>query len=257
MKVYRPIKSNQKGQGFGENLSCCRVGADNKPLRPFKIVNAISNNVCPVGSVPFYQAIGMLGHNGEDWSSVHGEPVYFPVVAGVEWEAASEVDADGGIGVNVRSKTPVALENLPPQAQGSLNLARAQYNKLGGKVYIYFKFWHLKSHNVYDKKPVKAGDLIGWADSTGASGGDHLHWSMKISDETSWFCLDGDNGYVGAVDFSQWFENKFILDTLSNPSEPTPYDKLMAIADDLEKQGKTQQARIVRAVAGIIKAFGV
>ena len=252
MKIHRPIKTDNKIQGFGQNLACCRTGADGKPLQPYKIVNPISDGVCPVGSIPFYKAIGMLGHNGEDWLATHGEPVYFPVLADVEWEANNEVDQDGGIGVNVRSKQPVEFENLPPQAVGSLNMIQKQWMKLGGKCYIYFKFWHLLKHNVSDKKPVKPGDLIGWADSTGASGGDHLHWSMKFSDETSWFSIDSDNGYTGACDFSQWFENKFILDVL----EPKKSDQFDKEADAYEKAGNMRMATIYRAIANLLRSFG-
>ncbi len=214
MKIYRPVATDKIVQKFGENLAFVKLGIDNKPIRPFQVV-ANTTGICPDGYTPFYPAIGLIAHNGTDSLAYRGEPVYFPVLAdGIEWQAATEIDQDGGIGVNVRSTQPVALEQLPPQAEGSLNLIKRQYDLLGGKVYLIFKFWHLQKGNVYDKQMVKPGDLIGWADSTGASSGDHLHWSMKISDETSWFCLDVDNGYTGAVDFDFWFKNTFILDIL-------------------------------------------
>lgn len=227
MKIYRPVASSTLAQGFGENLACVRLNTDGTPVRPYQV---IASMVCPPGYTKFYPLIGLQGHNGWDHVANYGEPVYFPVVAGVEWQAATEVDPDGGIGVNIRSKQPVPLDILPPQAQGSLNLIRRQYDKLGGKVYLYFKFWHLKSVAVYDFKPVQPGDLIGYADSTGASSGNHLHWSMKVSDETSWFCLDGDNGYTGALDFSGWYENTFILDRVS----PTPVKPRFLFTKNLE-----------------------
>jgi len=262
MKVYRPIKTNIRGQGFGQNLACAKTGADGKPLSPFKIVNAISDGVCPAGSVPFYPAIGMKGHNGVDNAAYRGEAVYFPVfVDGIEWEAASEVDRDGGIGVNVRSKQPVPLDHLPPQAVGSLNLGRKQWEKLGKKVHLKFKFWHLLSHTVYDKKPIKSGDLIGYSDSTGASGGDHLHWSMKICDETSWFSLDGDNGYTGALDFMDWYENVYVLDALAKPPPPpdTPLSashQIAVFAAQLMAQGQTAKANSLFSLANFLRSMG-
>ena len=255
MKIYRPVKTSILAQGFGENLSCVKLDASGKVIWPY-IVKGVANGVCGAGWTPFYTAaIGMKGHNGWDHQTYHGEPVYFPVdVPGVEWLASTEVDKDGGIGVNVRSMQPIPLDHLPPQAKGSLNLIKRQYDKLGGKVYLYFKFWHLKAPNVYDKKPVKLGDLIGWADSTGASSGDHLHWSMKVSDETSWFALDGDNGYTGALDFSDWYVNQFVADVLT-PNPLTLSEKMFIVAAELESKGDMDY-KTVRRFANLLKALG-
>lgn len=217
MKVYRPVKTNYKAQSFGENYPCVRLNEDGSVIHPFQVITPPNPLTCPIGYTKFYPQIGMKGHNGEDWGAFHGEPVYFATNAEVEWEAATEVDQDGGIGVRVRSKTPVSIDQLPPQAVGSLNMIQKQHILLGGKLYLIFLFWHLKSVAIYDKKPVKFGDLIGYADSTGASSGDHVHYSMKVSDPTSWFTIDSDNGYAGAIDFSRWFENKYVLDVLPKP----------------------------------------
>jgi hypothetical protein len=152
------------------------------------------------------------------------------------------VDKDGGIGVRVRSKTPVALESLPPQAHGSLNMIKQQYDALGGKVYLVFLFWHLKAPDVYDKQPVVPGQRIGWADSTGASSGDHVHFAMKVSSDTSWFTLDGDNGYAGAIDFSAWYDNQFIGDIL-------PY----RFSDDFGYGATGEQVRQLQKRLGVIQ----
>ena len=133
--------------------------------------------------LPWYKEWGMRGHNGEDWRAYHGEPVYHSG----DWDgiAYTETDKDGGIGVDVISP------------------------KLGYKL----RYWHLKSTNVYDGQEVKMGQLIGYADNTGTSTGDHLHWSLKKVDKNG-KTLNRNNGYYGAVDFSQYFENEFVLDKL-------------------------------------------
>ena len=179
MRIYRPIQTNRLTQAFGENKAC--INRQGK-------VTAKTGIFCPVGYTDFYISIGMIGHNGEDWACWRGEPVYFPVDG--EFIIKTEVDKDGGVGVNAISKE---------QFEGS---------------FIKFKFWHLQSVAVYDGQVVKAGDLIGCGDSTGASSGDHLHWSMKrCSAEGN--VINRNNGFYGAIDFRPFFENVFVLDVLA------------------------------------------
>jgi hypothetical protein len=92
VKIYRPVKTNNKSQAFGESKPCIKLIGD-RPIRPFEVITSASNT-CPAGYTKFYPAIGMQGHNGEDWTAYHGEPVYFPVIADCEW-ATTEVDKDG------------------------------------------------------------------------------------------------------------------------------------------------------------------
>lgn len=213
MKIYRPIKTDFLSQKFGENKACAKMENALVPVNPPQIIYK-SALTCPIGYKDFYKLIGMVGHNGYDLGAWRGEPVYFNVDADVEWEAATEVDKGGGIGVRVRSKQPVSFESLPKELNGPFQLAKKQYEAQGGKLYIQFVFWHLKSVNVFDKQPVKLGQLLGYADSTGASSGDHLHFAPKATDSTSWFTIDGDNGYTGAFDPTPWYENKFVLDVI-------------------------------------------
>ena len=183
MKIYRPIRTNRKTQGFGENMTCVnRLG---KVTDKIKIGLTF---VCPAGYTDLYKTYSMLGHNGEDWALWRGEPVYNPI-DGMKFRVKTEVDGNGGIGVNL------------------ISMDRFEGN------YLKFKFWHLQKVAVHDDQMVEAGALIGYGDSTGLSSGDHLHWSMKPCDAQG-NVLNRNNGYTGAVDFSPHFENVFILDVL-------------------------------------------
>lgn len=185
IRIYRPLKSNFKTQGFGENKPCVRVKPDSKKLyRPFQVTHCNQDNV-----TKFYPAIGLKGHNGVDWACWNGEPIYFSVDAKTTWTAKTEVDQDGGIGVDVISD-----------------------EKIDG-FRRKFRFWHLKEAKVYDGQNVVFGQLIGLGDSTGASSGHHLHWSMKYVDNNG-ETLGKGNGYYGAIDFAEYFENVFVLDVL-------------------------------------------
>ena len=185
MKIYRPLKTNYKTQGFGENLACVRFSS------PMKIVGKW-NNVCPVNFVEFYPAMGLKGHNGQDWACWGGEPLYFSTqIKGMTWHAKTEVDSVGGIGVDVISDKKFTFN--------------------GKTDFIKFRFWHFKTAVVKTGDPVKLGQLLGYGDSTGMSGGNHLHWAVKWCDENG-RAKYTDNGYRGAWDFCAYMENIFILD---------------------------------------------
>ena len=191
MKIYRPTVSNYLFQKFGENSVCADLDQYGQTIRPFVVTNA-AKGVCPLGKTPFYKALGMRGHNGEDWAIWRGEAIFFSTfIDGMKWRCVTEVDSSGGIGVNV-----ISLGIVP---------------ELG--TYAKFKFWHLLKVNVSDGQEIDFGHLIGFGDSTGASSGDHLHWSMKQceKDGTS---INKNNGYYGAVDFADWFDNVFVGDII-------------------------------------------
>ena len=174
--IRRPIQSNRITQKFSQSQACVERFRGFYPLKVVKKVN----NVCPPGFTSLYEAMGMRGHDGEDWAAWHKEPCYFPVeIPNMTWRAKNEIDRDGGKGVDVISNKPFILV-LPD--------GRTENN------YIKFRFWHFADSAVYDGQPVNKGRLIGYCDSTGTSTATHLHWSMK-------FCLpDGsamykDNGF--------------------------------------------------------------
>lgn len=128
-----------------------------------------------------YSRFGLDGHNGLDILAVHGQPVY----ASHEGVANYEVDGSAGHGVDLISTTKYAD-----------GYARTRY-------------WHLCDPKkepefkspIYGKKNVKvrAGDLVGFADNTGFSTGDHLHFGLKWVDKKGNNVFQN-NGYKGAVD---------------------------------------------------------
>lgn len=75
MKIFRPLKSNQVNQWFGEN------------------------------HVPFYKEAGMKGHNGIDFGCWSGEPIYHSA----DWRGIvnTEVDREGGYGVEIVSESQI------------------------------------------------------------------------------------------------------------------------------------------------------
>lgn len=215
--IYRPIRTNLVTQRFGESAACAKVRANGQPYSPYQIKSKVGG-VCPVGYKEFYPMLGLKGHNGVDMGSWNGEPLYFPVDGNYEWYAKTEVDQDGGIGVDVYSKTPVDFGN-------------------GRVMWVKFRFWHLKKVNVYDGQPVRFGQLIGWCDSTGASSGPHLHWAEKEVDEQK-NTLNTNNGFAGAIDFSGQYNNTYVLDILHVKEE------YMGIIQQLQKLLYALQAYI-------------
>ena len=195
LKLYRPVKSNFIFQGFGENLACANTGSDGKPVVPYQVLPGSYPDTCPVGSIKLYPYLGLRGHNGVDMSAWSGEPCYHS--GEFDGWLKSEVDSQGGIGVDIVSNEPIQF--------------CSQCNK---NHHIKLRGWHLKQVIGWDGKQVKMGDLIGSCDSTGISGGNHLHWAPKWCDENG-TAIHEDNGYTGAFSPVPYFENTFVLDVLA------------------------------------------
>jgi len=169
LQLYRPLLSNSISQKWGENKACVSYVTR-------KIVNA-TGNTCPANTYPFYPSIGMRGHNGLDFRAYRGEKVYH---AGLyDGWMKIEKDPDGGIGVDVISNEPIVMGNYTG--------------------YIKTRYWHLKTPVGHDRKQVKLGDIIGLADNTGASSGDHLHFGLKKCDKDG-NAIEPNNGYNGSTD---------------------------------------------------------
>lgn len=136
---YQPIAPFYVNQYFGENKIC--IDPTNT-----KIIGCDGNNP-PEGYRSIY---GPRGHQGIDLRAYHGQEVYC-AQAGV----VDEIDTDPRTGLDVRIKT-----------------------EIDGRTFIHI-YEHLLGyqHKVGDR--VETGQLIGWADNTGYSSGDHLHFEIR------------------------------------------------------------------------------
>lgn len=139
----------------------------------------------------YYKAnFGTNGHPGIDFFATHATPVY----ASHAGQAIYLKDNHGGEGIYIYAK---------------------------GYVTIY---WHLIG-NTDSKLPVpipfdngyhavNAGDLIGFADNTGApfeSSGDHLHFGLAFTDANNQF-INTSNGFNGCVDPAPYLNGLFAQD---------------------------------------------
>jgi len=173
------------------------------PVKPHGVNQVFGNKD------PKYTALGLLGHNGIDLFARHGEPVY----ASHDGLAQYEIDTDSGHGVVITTNTT--------------------FDYKGQDAYYKTIYWHfcdstkepqfrspIEGHA--DGVQVKAGDLIGYADNTGLSTGDHCHWGLKpmrwsslVSDYVN---IEQDNGYLGSIDPTPYCNGLFAEDINHVPS---------------------------------------
>jgi len=167
MKIYRAIKTTNITQKFG------LLGTAPQLL-------------------PFYQSMGLQGHNGYDFLSYDGEPIYWDGdIRGIVLN--TEMDNKGGLGINVITEDKDGI--------------------------FKHRFWHLKEFKCQAGQILESGDLIGLADNTGYSSANHLHRDLKpmIKDELgNYQKKEPDNGFAGCIDLFPYFINLFILDIISN-----------------------------------------
>lgn len=180
------------------------------PTKPLYVTQKFGE----IANLAYYKANGIsfVGHNGIDMIAHHGQPIY----AAHDGIAYYEIDGSQGHGVVIRSNDMYDW----PQDDGSTK-----------KMYAKSIYWHMcdSAKEPQYKSPiepfvslegpgkeVKAGDLIGYADSTGLSMGDHLHFSIKPmlpgEQEGIWFNALQNNGYMGAVDPQPFFNGLFAQD---------------------------------------------
>lgn len=180
------------------------------PIKPVYITQKFGETAF----LDYYKANGInfLGHNGLDLVAKYGEPIY----AAHDGYAYYEIDQNQGHGVVLRTNQI--------------------FDYLGQQVFYKTIYWHLvdsKKDPAY-KSPVegysptgkglevKAGDIIGYADSTGISTGNHLHFGLKpcLPGEPvgTWGNILQNNGYQGAIDPTPYFNGKNAADINSHES---------------------------------------
>lgn len=147
------------------------------PLKPVFVTQSFAQNLNPA-----YLQAGQKGHGGIDFRAYHGQPVY----ASHDGTCFPTVDDHGGNGI-VLQADPIYKN-------------------------FFTIYWHLILDNavVQTNQKVKAGDLLGYADSTGQSTGDHLHFGLTI------YPADYNNGYQGHIDPQPYFNGKY-AEEINNP----------------------------------------
>jgi len=164
------------------------------PTVPFTITQ-------PFGTNPaMYAQFGIKGHNGLDIKCYHGQPLY----ASHDGLAYYSVDDSEGHGVVIRTNEKYTYNGEESYFKTIYwHLCTSQEAKFASPVWRYVK----DNHGA--PMPVKAGDLIGFADNTGFSTGDHLHFALKpqaLNEENGAFWNAAqNNGYAGAIDPMPYF----------------------------------------------------
>lgn len=178
------------------------------PIKPF----LVNQKFGETAYLQYYKDNGIVfnGHNGIDMAANHGQPIY----AAHDGVAYYEVDENQGHGVIVR------------------NNELSDYN--GQQVYMKSLYWHLVDSSKEPQytspvekyrdltkmgMPVKTGDLIGYANSTGLSTGTHLHFGLKptLPSEPAWLIgsnLIPQNGFQGAIDPTPYFNGTYAEDAV-------------------------------------------
>lgn len=144
----------------------------------------------------FYNALGQKGHPGIDFEAPSGTKVYAPC----DGDAFYTTDKDGGCGLWIR---------VPNNAAPAYNIILWHMYPAGTPG---FPYAIPTGQSVVT--PVKAGQLLGYSDNSGApleSTGPHLHFGVMPCDNTS-EALDPNNGYNGCVDPTPFFNGFFAED---------------------------------------------
>ena len=163
--IFQPVKPFRISQYFGENKAC--VSTDGN-----KTVITCDGKNPPAGYKSLY---GAHGHTALDIPTSHGQEVY-SAQDGVVYH----IDTDKRSGLDVRIE-----------------------HEVGGKRYRTI-YEHLMGYQVKVGDKVRVGQLIGWADNTGYSSGDHLHFVLDTFEDGKW----------KRIDPLLYMENIFALDFL-------------------------------------------
>jgi murein DD-endopeptidase MepM/ murein hydrolase activator NlpD len=160
------------------------------PIKPLRVNQPFGVNPDPVVNGK-YLALGLKGHNGIDMWADHGQPVYAAHDGVVQ---PIIVDTYGGHGITILTMDVFDYEGR-----------RARFKTI---------YWHFiaGSEQVKQGQLVKVGDLLGYADNTGYSWGDHLHFGLKAVNEFGGDVFDMDNGFKGSIDPKPYFNGYYAVD---------------------------------------------
>lgn len=171
----------------------------------------------------YYKQFGLKGHNGIDFGTKRGQEVYAAHDGVITHTSLNPVE---GVGIVLKTQEKFDFE----------------------KNQAYFKtvYWHLLAVNVKVGQAIKAGQMIGWADSTGVSTGDHLHFALKPvaagEKDFEYSNVKQKNGYFGAVDpqpyFAESSHSMSLLETLANAKAT-----LLGLLAKLQAQKEETQGR--------------
>lgn len=132
-----------------------------------------------------YSQFGIKGHNGEDYGCNSGVPVFA-----------------------AHKGTIVRVQDNITQGYG-IWLLGEEMEIEGIKMRPRTSYWHLKGFNVQVGDIVEPRHIIGYADTTGYSTGDHLHFGLKFlyPDNKDVFVGNGYDGYITPRPFylNRWF----------------------------------------------------
>lgn len=149
--LFQPVRPFYIYQKFGENKACVTLDGTNK------VISCDGHNP-PEGYRSLY---GELGHTGLDLMAKHGQEVYCAQDGVVYW-----IDTHPKSGLDVRVES---------------NVNGVKFRHI---------YEHLMGYQPKIGDTVKTGQLIGWADNTGYSSGDHLHFQLEIWNGTDWIKSD-------------------------------------------------------------------
>lgn len=149
--LFRPVKPFYITQFFGENKACVSLDGTNK------VIYCDGTNP-PAGYKSLY---GPQGHGALDIATSHGQEVYA---------------AQDGIVYQIDTSKKSGLD------------VRIESEKHGTKFRHIYE--HLMGYQVKVGDVVRVGQLIGWADNTGYSSGDHLHFQFSVWNGMEWVKTD-------------------------------------------------------------------
>lgn len=191
--LYRPVNPFIVTQTFGQNKACIDIATESKYI----ICDGLNP---PAGYKSLYSQ--MKGHNGLDLVAKRWQ-VVVASHDGVISDVSTETER--GLGVEIMSDDKFFIQEL-------------------GGMYARIKTrsWHMIALNVHKGDRVKAGQIIGYADSTGYSTGDHCHFELKPVDYHGNNLLQN-NGFFGAINplpyMRQDYSPSFIRTGLNSVSE--------------------------------------